>query len=70
MENNKRYNFKSEAILKYSHGEFDIITPGDYVICAVTGNSINIEDLKYWNVDKQEAYESADIALKRYKNEL
>jgi len=70
MENNNKYNFKSVAILRYSHGEFDIVTPGDYVMCAVTGNPIDLEDLKYWNVDKQEAYESADIALKSYKDEI
>ena len=70
MENNNKYNFKSVAILRYSHGEFCIVTPGDYVICAVTGNKIDIEDLKYWNVDKQEAYENADIALKGYKDEI
>ena len=45
MENNNKYNFKSVAILRYSHGEFCIVTPGDYVICAVTGNKIDIEDL-------------------------
>jgi len=70
MDNFKKYDFKSEAILKYSHGEFDIVTPGDYVVCAVSGNPIDIEDLKYWNVERQEAYRSADEALKRYKKEL
>tara|TARA_Y100000590_G_scaffold470400_1_gene664540 strand:- start:5430 stop:5651 length:222 start_codon:yes stop_codon:yes gene_type:complete len=51
------------AILKYKHGEFDVLKDGSFVYCAITGNKINIDDLKYWNVDKQEAYDSPQSAV-------
>ena len=51
------------AILKYKHGEFDILKDGRFVYCAITGNKINIDDLKYWNVEKQEAYDSPHSAV-------
>lgn len=55
-----------EAKVKYYQGDFKVIVPGTFVRCAVTGDPIAIDDLKYWNVDRQEAYASADIALARY----
>ena len=33
--------------------------------CAVTGNPIPLQDLKYWNVELQEAYASGEISFKR-----
>ncbi len=45
-----------KAILKYKHGGFEILEEGDYVICSVSGKKILLKDLKYWNVDLQEAY--------------
>ncbi len=57
----------SEAKLKYSDGEFQVVAPGDYVLCAVTKQHIPLADLKYWNVARQEAYASAEIAVERYK---
>ena len=44
------------AILKYLDNSFDIIENGSYVICAVSGKKIPLENLNYWNVDLQEAY--------------
>lgn len=44
------------AILKYKQGGFEILEEGDYVICSVSGKKILLKDLKYWNVDLQEAY--------------
>lgn len=55
-----------EARLKYMQGDFRVIVPGSFVRCTVTGETIPLDDLKYWNVDEQEAYASADIALKRH----
>jgi hypothetical protein len=40
-----------------------MVKPGRFVRCAVTGVKIPLEALKYWNVDKQEAYASADAAM-------
>ena len=55
-----------EARLFYGAGRFDIIIPGAYVVCGVTGSHVLLEDLKYWSVDRQEAYVSARISLQRY----
>ena len=38
---------------------------GDYVICAVSGKKIILENLTYWNVELQEAYFSYIEAYKK-----
>ena len=54
------------AKLKYLPNNFKIIEDGDYVICAVSGKKILLENLTYWNVDEQEAYFSyAEASIKR-----
>jgi hypothetical protein len=55
------------ALLQYLDGEFRVITAGSYVVCAVTGVQIPLEDLRYWSVDLQEAYANSDAAMKRYR---
>jgi len=55
-----------EAVIDYGDGEFQIIKPGAYVRCAVTGVRISLKALKYWNVDKQEAYVDAGAAMKGF----
>ena len=60
---------KKLAKIKYLPNNFQIIEPGDYVECAVSGKKINIENLTYWNVELQEAYFSYKEAYqKREKN--
>ena len=59
---------KKKAKLIYKQNSFDIIEQGDYVLCAVSGKEINLNDLNYWNVDLQEAYFSPIEANERYKN--
>ena len=56
-----------EAKLRYLDADFDVIKPGRFVACAVTGRKIALEDLRYWNVEAQEAYFDAETALKRWK---
>ena len=53
------------AVLEYFDGEYRVITPGNYVVCAVTGARIPLEALRYWSVDLQEAYAGPAAALKR-----
>ena len=55
-----------EAKVRFEQGDFTVLTPGSFVRCAVTGEPIPIDDLKYWNVERQEAYANSDIAMKRY----
>ena len=59
--------FKSEAKLKYLDGEVQVVTPGEFVRCAVTGRTIPLDDLRYWSVELQEAYADAASSLKRYR---
>ena len=54
-----------EAEIEYLDGDFRIVKPGAYVICAATGAQIPIEDLRYWNVDLQEPYASPEAKLQR-----
>tara|TARA_B100000767_G_scaffold182618_1_gene170493 strand:- start:7 stop:195 length:189 start_codon:yes stop_codon:yes gene_type:complete len=60
---------KKLAKLKYLPNNFKIIENGDYVICAISGKQINLENLNYWNVDHQEAYFSyVEAHQKKEKN--
>ena len=53
------------AEIEYLDGEYRVIRPGSYVVCAVSGAHIPLEALRYWSVDLQEAYASPAAALKR-----
>jgi hypothetical protein len=54
-----------EAILDYGDAEFRVLRPGAFVRCAVTGERIDLSDLRYWSVDHQEAYASPRAVLVR-----
>jgi hypothetical protein len=41
-----------------------MLSAGDHVLCALTGETIALEDLRYWSVVRQEPYASADIATR------
>ncbi len=56
---------KKLAKLKYLPNNFQIIDPGDYVVCAVSGKEISLDNLSYWNVELQEPYFSYREAFKR-----
>jgi hypothetical protein len=60
------FGLKGEARVKYMPGEYQVLSPGEFVLCAVTGAAIPLTDLRYWNVELQEAYASAEISLQRY----
>ena len=62
--------FKGEAKVKYLDGEVQVLTPGDFVRCAVTGRHIPLDDLRYWSVELQEAYVDAASSLKRHRETL
>ncbi len=57
---------RSEAKLRYLDSDFRIIEAGTFVRCAITDKVIPIVDLKYWNVDRQEAYYDVEAATKAY----
>ncbi|MGY6550697.1 MAG: DUF2093 domain-containing protein [Erythrobacter sp.] len=54
-----------EAKLYYAPSSFRVLRPGSYVLCAVTGETIALEELRYWSAERQEAYASAEIATRR-----
>ena len=54
-----------EARIRYLDADFQVLSPGNFVRCAVTGTPIPIDELKYWSVARQEAYIDAAASLKR-----
>lgn len=58
-----------EAILHYGDGDYAVMRPGLYVICAVSGVRIPLEALRYWNPVAQEAYAGPAEALARWREQ-
>jgi len=54
-----------EAKVEFLDGDFRIVRPGAYVRCAVTGEPIPLEELRYWSVDRQEAYATPAASMQR-----
>ncbi len=60
------------ARLHYMPYTFRVLSPGDHVVCAVTGQKIPLDDLRYWSIARQEPYadaEAATIAEVRWRAE-
>ena len=55
------------ARLHYLPGTFRVLSNGDHVICAVTGTRIPLHELRYWSVERQEAYVNADASVEAEK---
>jgi hypothetical protein len=53
------------AVLRYEPSSFRMVSPGNHVVCAVTGEKIPLDVLRYWSVERQEAYAGPEIATKR-----
>ena len=51
-----------EAVLHFLDADFEVVRPGTYVSCAVTGARILLQDLRYWSVSRQEAFADAEAA--------
>ena len=56
-----------EAELEYRDGDYRVRRSGTFVRCAVTGEPIPLEELRYWSVDRQEPYSSPEARLRRDK---
>ncbi len=52
------------ARIHYLAGTFRVLSDGDHVVCAVTGTRIPLNELRYWNIERQEAYLDAAASLK------
>ena len=57
-------NTDRPARLHYMANGFRVLTPGDHVTCAVSGERIALEELRYWSVARQEPYATAEIATR------
>lgn len=53
------------ATLHYDHNGFRVLSPGYHVICAVSGEAIPLDVLRYWSVTRQEPYASPELATRR-----
>lgn len=51
------------ARLHYMAGTFRVLGDGDHVVCAVTGRRVPLHELRYWSVERQEAYADAAASL-------
>ncbi len=56
---------RGEAKLHYGPSGFRILRPGQHVVCAVSGVPIRLDELRYWSVEHQEPYASAELASER-----
>ena len=56
----------AEAQLRYLDGDYVVLRPGTFVRCAITGSPVPLDELTYWNVDRQEAYADAQAAHEAY----
>ena len=57
----------NKAKLKFYPNNFEVIEEGNYVVCAVSGKNISLDQLTYWNVELQEAYFSPKEAQQKYE---
>ena len=53
------------AKLYYGPSTFRVLRSGQHVICAVSGEIIPLEELRYWSASHQEAYATPEIATQR-----
>jgi hypothetical protein len=52
-----------EARLRFLDADYEVLREGDFVRCAVTGDAIRLDNLRYWDVARQQAYSSPDVAF-------
>jgi hypothetical protein len=62
---NKFERSGGEAVVQYLDSNLRVVKPGAYVRCAVTGAEIPLDELKYWSVERQEAYASPEAVMMR-----
>jgi hypothetical protein len=62
---NKHERGGGEAVVEYLDSNLRLVRPGAFVRCAVTGEMIPLDQLKYWSVERQEAYASPEAVLIR-----
>jgi hypothetical protein len=61
----RQFSGAAEAQVEFLDGDFRVRRPGAFVRCAVTGEPIPLEELRYWSVELQEAYAGPDAVMAR-----
>lgn len=64
MLNRNDMSKKPIAKILYLDSDFQVDVPGSHVVCAITGQEIPLDELKYWSWERQEAYVDAHASLK------
>ena len=62
---NKHERTGGEAVVQYLDSNLRVVKPGAFVRCGVTGQPIPLDELKYWSVERQEAYASPEAVMIR-----
>ncbi len=62
---NKLERIGGEAKVEYCDSTIRVISPGTFVHCAVTNRPIPLDQLRYWSVERQEAYATTSAVLER-----
>jgi len=44
---------------------FLVLKSGQHVFCAISGEAIQLEELRYWSVEHQEPYATCELATQR-----
>ena len=57
-----------EAEVEFLDADYRVRRPGSYVTCAVSGARVPLGELRYWSVERQEAYQDAAAALQRLQD--
>jgi hypothetical protein len=57
----------TEAVLEFTDSDYRIVRQGTFVRCAVSGQPIPLEDLRYWNAETQEAYAGPGVIMARLR---
>lgn len=50
------------ARLHYMAGSFRVLAAGDHVVCAISGEKVPLDELRYWSVLRQEPYASCELS--------
>ncbi len=58
------FNRSQPARLHYMANGFRVLSNGDHVVCATSGEKIPLDALRYWSVERQEPYATAEIATR------
>ena len=67
MQGRRGWPCATPAYINSGYWSIRIVQTGSHVICAMTGKSIPLDELRYWSVARQEAYVDAAASLEAEK---